>query len=755
MPDAGPPTRDSDRRITPAANRVDPGPPRRDSGSRLSGPPSESASQPGVPRRDSANRITPVSSAVRVPVSAPASAPIPQAPTPPPVPVAIRLLQGLPWLLVVLPALYQLGLLATAISGRVTYPYDLEWMEGGMLHHALRIHNGEGIYVPPSIDFIPYLYTPLYPSLLALLGSGFGLTYTLGRVISIIGLLGIALISVTKLAGRRHQHRARGPVFAGAVLGLGLFAATYPYLEGWFDLVRADTFFLFMVTAGIAGLPRWASRGTGLAGHARVAAGAALLALAFFCKQTGIIYVGLGGAIVLVVAWRRVPIYVATAGVIGLGGTWLLEHTTQGWFWTYVSKIHRAHDFNMDRFWKSFENILLHFPAMTVVIGIALVTVLATWRSRRALPPQVRPFLLWTATFAVSTVIGAIGWGTEFAHFNAYMPAFLHGALAAGAAIPAVYACWRLEHEHHAHPHAIASGASLALAIALAVTCWNARWEPRRFMPSAADVAAGDRLIARIRSIEGEVWMPSHPWYLKLAGKTPHVHRMGIKDVTTRQTRVVEGLDAAIAGRAFAAIVLDERDVHLEVYSVPRHYRAALKLPKSERPRLYTGAKVTPESIWVPATTATPPAGTTVISDFEMTVWGAWTRSGTAWGNGPVPGSLPGQGLVLGASGARFATSMHDGDAATGRVTSPPFPLDGSRLTLRLGGGTDATKLRVELWVATEIVATTSVPEPGGDTLREVTLAIPVEHRGKPGKLVLVDDAPAGHLDVDDAWLWP
>jgi len=90
------------------------------------------------------------------------------------IPTKVRLVHALPWVLVALPAVYQLVLLATAIAGRVGYPYDLEWMEGGMLHHALRIKNGEGIYVPPSIDFIPYLYTPLYPSLLALFGGGFG-----------------------------------------------------------------------------------------------------------------------------------------------------------------------------------------------------------------------------------------------------------------------------------------------------------------------------------------------------------------------------------------------------------------------------------------------------------------------------------------------------------------------------------------------------------------------------------------------------
>ena len=58
------------------------------------------------------------------------------------------------WIALAIPALYQLGLLFTAISGRASYPYDLEWMEGGLLQHAQRIADGQGLYVAPSIDFI-------------------------------------------------------------------------------------------------------------------------------------------------------------------------------------------------------------------------------------------------------------------------------------------------------------------------------------------------------------------------------------------------------------------------------------------------------------------------------------------------------------------------------------------------------------------------------------------------------------------------
>ena len=670
------------------------------------------------------------------------------------IPGSVRFVHALPWILVALPALYQLGLLVVTIAGRIGYPYDLEWMEGGMLHHALRIKSGEGIYVPPSVDFIPYLYTPLYPSLLALLGGGFGISYFVGRVVSVLALIGIAVVTSVQIAHRRHEHIARGPVWAGIALAFGLFAATYPYMEGWFDLVRADTLFLFMVTAGIAGLPRWSRTGEGLRGHARVAAAAALLALSFFCKQTGFIYVGVGGAIVLVTAWRRLPIYIATAAALGLGGTWLLNHTTHGWFWTYVSKIHRAHDFNMDRFWKSFGNILLKFPAMTAVILIGLILVGATWWRRRMLPRAAHPFLLWTAVFAVSTVVGAIGWGTEFAHFNAYMPAFLHGALAAGAAIPAIYECWRLRYEGHANAHAIGSGAALGAAVLLAMTCWTARWKPQTFIPTGRDVAAGQRLIARIHDIQGNVWMPSHPWYLHLAGKRPFVHRMGVKDVTARQSRVVAGLDEAVRTHLFSALVLDDRDIHLEQPVLLNNYRPALKLPENERPRLYTGAKIVPDMIWVPAVRAVAPSGATSKFDFEQITWDGWKKTGNAWGNGPTQTSLPGQPLVLGASGQRFATSMSDGDVAIGRITSPSFALDASRLTMRLGGGDDATKLRVELWVDDKIVAIASVPPPGGETLADVTIEIPADERGKYGTLVFVDDAENGHLTVDDVWVW-
>jgi hypothetical protein len=335
------------------------------------------------------------------------------------------------------------------------------------------------------------------------------------------------------------------------------------------------------------------------------------------------------------------------------------------------------------------------------------------------------------------------------------MPAFLHGALAAGAAIPALVACVSNLWGSRNHGRVVSHGLAAAAALSLALTCWNAKWNPRRFIPTNRDVAAGDALIKRIAALQGDVWMPSHPWYLVLAGKHPHVHRMGIKDVTARQNRVVLGLDEALSTHRFSAIVMDNRDLFLELPQIRQYYRPALKLPATEQPRVYTGAPVVPESIWVPALPSAPPKGAKVVFDFEAATWQGWTKSGGAWGNGPESESQAGQDLVIGATGQRFATSMHGGDAATGRVTSPSFALDGARLTLKLGGGTDATKLRVELWVDGQIAKSGGPPSLGGDVLRELSWDIG-ELRGKWGTLVLVDDATTGdgHLTVDDVWLW-
>jgi len=711
-----------------------------------------------------------------------------------------RWLPRLGWLLLALPGLWQVALLVYTVAHRFAYPYDLEWMEGGLLHHAQRIADGDGLYVAPSVDFIPYLYTPLYPGLVATAGAAFGISYQLGRAISILALLGIAAITIASIAGPAWRARParvigddgapvpvspadeagaatdRAAAWTGVAVALGLFAATYPWVEGWYDLVRADTLFLAMVTAGVHAAARWARADRGAVGHARVAAVAAVLALAFFTKQTGIIYVAAGGAVVLVLNWRRAATYAVTAGLIGLIGTWLLERSSGGWFWIYVRKLHQEHDFHMPRFWDSFGHILWHFPAMTLAVAAGVAAVIACAIVRRTVPAAARPLLLWAPMFAVSTLVGALGFGTQWAHYNAYMPAMLHGGIAAGAALPAVAACARAIVGRRSPAVTIGTAAAVLVAVVASLQLRAVRWRPRDFIPTTADRAAGAALIHRLAAIDGDIWVPSHPWYAHLAGKRMYVHRMGIKDVTERlrgarwgwlheimawarsgvlPPREIVGLDQALRESRFAAIVVDSpNDVHLWP-AVARSYRFEERLSRRERPRVYTGAKVQPAELWVPAAPARLPAGARVLFDFERGDFDGWDRQGSAWGSRPEMRPETGQDQVGGFGGRYFVTSHHGGDQAVGILLSPEFIIDGSRITLRLGGGTDHRAVRAELRLSNDVALIAAAPAPAGERLSIVEWDVS-GLQGRPVRIALVDQSTAswGHLNVDEIWIW-
>jgi hypothetical protein len=668
-------------------------------------------------------------------------------PVPPPEPQTLRNLGArLAWILPALPAVAQLGLMLYAIAGRIAYPYDLEWMEGGLLGHAARIGDRQGIYVEPSVDFIPYLYTPLYPALIALFGGVFGVSYLLGRALSVLALIGLLALMLGAIV--RQRDATRRAAWAGGAAAVGLFSAAYPWFEGWYDLVRADTLFLCMAVGGLLGVHAWA-RIPGDAGRRRIGAVAAILALSFFCKQTGVFYVAAGGVALLFLSWRKLPIYIAVTGLMGLGGVWLFDRASGGWFWTYVFEVHQSHDFNRDRFESSFGNILGHFPLMTAVIAGATAAVLVTRMVTGKRPPGSGALLYWTPIFALSCVVGATGWATQWAHFNAYMPALATGSIAAGAAVPALVGAttvWRRG------PAWWPSLAGVAVACALGAQLLLAWWQPARFIPSDADRAAGDALVARLRQVDGDVFMPYHPWYPVLAGKPLYTHRMGLLDVGGSKWPV-GGLREAFRNHSFAEVVLDDRPVGVELAGLRESYRMDDYLPPDESPTTYSGAPVSPRSVWVPAKPLPVPDGAQVLFDFETGHLTGWKTEGKAWGKHPAAGPIGNQGAVRRYGGRYFVSSYHGGDEAVGTLSSPEFVLSGSRMTMRISGGKKEATLRAELWVdgVPEKIATGNDSEGMDEVMWSVA-----PYSGQSAQIVLVDEDKGawGHLNLDEIWIW-
>ncbi|MEZ4240302.1 MAG: glycosyltransferase family 87 protein [Myxococcota bacterium] len=147
-------------------------------------------------------------------------------------------------LLPLLPALYLAGRVLRGFAARIGHPFDLEWMEGGMLGHAWRLTHGLPLYPEAGPDWVPYVYPPGYPAVLAALSPVTGLDYAPGRVVSVLGVL-LCCAATTWIFARRGQALV-GLIVACCFLGCWRASGAF------YDLVRPDGLAIGLLTASIA-----------------------------------------------------------------------------------------------------------------------------------------------------------------------------------------------------------------------------------------------------------------------------------------------------------------------------------------------------------------------------------------------------------------------------------------------------------------------------------------------------------------------
>ena len=134
------------------------------------------------------------------------------------------------------------------IFSRLFYPYQLEWMEGAAFVQVNRLLAGKTLYIPPSIDFVPLIYPPLFfyaSALIAkIIGPGFG-------ALRLVSFLSSALCAVIIFLAVKEKTNSK---FA-ALLGAGVFASAFMLTGQWFDIARTD-----MLAAGLSMLGIYLAR---------------------------------------------------------------------------------------------------------------------------------------------------------------------------------------------------------------------------------------------------------------------------------------------------------------------------------------------------------------------------------------------------------------------------------------------------------------------------------------------------------------
>lgn len=411
-------------------------------------------------------------------------------------------------------ALCAIGWFAWITFQRIDYPYELEWMEGAMVDHALRVREGLPIYDRPTLEHVSFLYTPLLFQLGALCMGLTGEGPQALRLVSAASAL--ATMALLYLWVRRETKQ---PLHG--ILAAGLFAAGYGYLRSWYDLARNDSLLVFFLLL-TAFLVRIGSM------RALLAAGATA-ALALLAKQTAVMWLPALCTGALLLDRRRGLVFAASAAAC-IAVTLALAHVaTGGWFTFFVFEMPRGHG-TQDEYWVRFwaDDLLVLLPMLAGALWLCA----GLWRE------GARGEALFFAA------LGGGGLLTSFlsrlhagGYDNVLIFALLSGVLLL-AQLPRLGARART-----------AGAVLVALQFALLLVDVRALWQPERpllpaaaseLLPRASHREATEQLVAWLRNQPGEVLVPFHGHLPRLAGKRPSAHGQALADIMQRLAKDLE-----------------------------------------------------------------------------------------------------------------------------------------------------------------------------------------------------------------------
>ncbi len=399
------------------------------------------------------------------------------------------LLLDLALLLAAVRLVVELGL---AFSQRVTAQFDIEWMEGATLMTALRIVDGLPIYGEPAPDYIPFIYPPGYAAVVATLSAIFPMGYTLGRAVSIVGMLFTAAAVVV---GAR-QEGARWPF---ALASVGLLASAYAEGGTFYDLIRVDALLL--------GLLAWSIVLVRRATLPAVITGALLLTLAFLTKHNAAM-LGVPMALWLWYDrnWRLAATFAMCSALPALGFLGAMELAGEHLFhWLVV--VPSDHGIRPERALPWYE---LKKGELTVTGAQAEV-----WR---ALPLTSTLLLLWPgwlrargglywAGIAVTTlVMVSIMRGHVGGYINVLIPMFFVLSVLPAAQLGGL------------GDRPAARG---LIGLVMLAQLFQGRDDLNRYVPGPRDRARAAAFVEDLRELPGPVLLPHAPYLAVLAGKPP------------------------------------------------------------------------------------------------------------------------------------------------------------------------------------------------------------------------------------------
>jgi hypothetical protein len=419
---------------------------------------------------------------------------------------------------------------------RLRYPFDLEWIEGGMVDQVQRLIHGQSMYVAPSINFVPFLYPPLYFYFSAIASLIFGGGPFPLRLVSFIA----SLVSFTTIFLIVRDETKN---WWAALLSAGLFAATFRLTGAWLDIARVDSLFLAFWLLFI-----YFVRGRKSIGYSVLTG--ILAAMAYLTKQTALIACLPVLAYLFWCNWKYALSSLAVATLtIGIT-TLVLNHTSAGWYTYYVFELLSQQTEWLPQefvsFWK--DDLLIHLP---IAILFALFFLVGR-------PKQNRLSLIQWLSILVGALAGTFLTRVKIGGYdNVLLPTYAVLSILFGLGLSGLLKTIKQLHDDYRGRVEVL--VHIACLIQLVILFYN----PFAQIPTKADLEAGNKLVKLLSDVKGEVFLPDHSYLPTLAGKRTYANESAIWDVLrgNQQTKgkalLTADLNNAIRQQTFDEIILD------------------------------------------------------------------------------------------------------------------------------------------------------------------------------------------------------
>jgi hypothetical protein len=444
---------------------------------------------------------------------------------------------------------------------RIGLPFDLEWGEGAGINQIYRMISGEQLYVAPTLDFAPLVYTPFYYWLSSIL-SGITKQVTMtARLISVLATFGTVGF-IGWLVYRETGKRMAG--WLASVTYLACFALS----DGFYDLIRVDSLYVFILLLSFS-LFRFRSKPTGM-----VAAGLAI-ALGFYTKQSTLI-VFLPLVIFLFIKnWKTAwPVLITILLGVVLPFYWI-NTTSEGWFFYYILQLPQEHGYSLISVVDFWVGDLL--GPLGIACGFGMYFGLShlfrngineknvvqlektnsgMGENKTKTSHQALSYILFA--------VGAIGaaWITRASNgggANNAMSAYAAVAILFGLGFSEVNDLICDSGKERDFYYILVCGLVVIQLIGLI-------YNPFNFIPTNADIDANRQLVSRMEETEGPIFIPYRSHLPFLAGKDTTIHAVNLfeltgyfkGDVLPVGRELVDQLQDELCNQTYGMIILDQ-----------------------------------------------------------------------------------------------------------------------------------------------------------------------------------------------------